>query len=229
MEAAEVGSGFDDPMGHTCHLGGDGDIGHALAIGTCGITPEISFELVPEAVLGLAHGDRCSHPEDATQPCVAVLRELSGTAEQARLLRRQIEATELEELTMMAEAAQIAGFSQDGERQDGANAGDLLQALEVGVVLEMESGPLFELIAQLAKSDHLTQHDAEHGDGFRVFAHRDTDRRLSRAIDVFKQALFTDLPSNNRPGLLDKLFYRETSDHGGRGKDAQQLKQPLGA
>ena len=74
MEAAEVGSGFDDPMGHTCHLGSDGDIGHALAIGTGGIAPEISFELVPKTVFGLAHSDRCSHPEGATQACVAVLR-----------------------------------------------------------------------------------------------------------------------------------------------------------
>jgi len=54
MEAAEVGSGFDDPMGHACHLGGDGDVCHTLAIGIGGITPEISFELVPKAVLGLA-------------------------------------------------------------------------------------------------------------------------------------------------------------------------------
>jgi len=51
MEATEVGSGLDDPMSDTRHLGGHGDIRHALAIGTQGITPEISFVLVPEAVL----------------------------------------------------------------------------------------------------------------------------------------------------------------------------------
>ena len=86
MEAAEVGSGLDDPMCHTCHLRGDGDIRHALAIGTGGITPEISFELVPEAVLGLAHGDGGGHPKGATQPRVAVLRQLCRTTELTRLL-----------------------------------------------------------------------------------------------------------------------------------------------
>jgi hypothetical protein len=55
MEAAEVGTGLDDPMSYTRHLRGDGDVGHALAIGTERITPEISFELVAEAVLAQAY------------------------------------------------------------------------------------------------------------------------------------------------------------------------------
>ena len=76
----------------------------------------------------------------------------------------------------MAEAAQIAGFGKDGERQDGADARHLLEALEVGVVLEMQRGSLFELIAQLTESNHLTQHDAEHSDGLRVFLHRKSNR-----------------------------------------------------
>ena len=86
MEAAEVGSGLDDPVGHACHLRGHGDICNALAIGTEGITPEISFELVTEAVLAESHRDRCGHPEGATQSCVAVLGQLGGSAELARLL-----------------------------------------------------------------------------------------------------------------------------------------------
>ena len=113
MEAAEVGSGLDDPMGHTRHLGGYGDIGHAFAIGTGGITPEISFELVSEAVLGLTHGDCSCHPEGATQACVAVLRQLGGTAELSGLLGREIETAELEELAVMVEAAQISRFGKD--------------------------------------------------------------------------------------------------------------------
>ncbi len=106
--------------------GSNSDIGHVLAISAGGVTPEISFKLVTKAVLGLAHGDCCSHPEGPTQPCVAVLRDISGAAKLGRLLCRQIEATELGGLAMMAEAAQIAGFSQDGECWDGTNAGDLL-------------------------------------------------------------------------------------------------------
>ena len=83
MEATEVGSGLDDPMSDTRHLGGHGDIRHALAIGTQGITPEISFVLVPEAVLTETNGHGGSHPEGAAQPCVAVLGQLGGSAELA--------------------------------------------------------------------------------------------------------------------------------------------------
>ena len=89
MEAAEVGSGLDDPMGYARHLCGDGDIGHALAIGTQGITPEISFELVPEAVLTQPHGNVGGHPEGAAKPRVAVLGQFGGSAELARLLGRR--------------------------------------------------------------------------------------------------------------------------------------------
>jgi hypothetical protein len=156
MEAAEVGSGLDDPVSYTCHFGSNGDIRHALAIGTRGITPEISFEFVPEAVLGLAHSDGGGHPEGTTQTCVAVLRELGGAAELARLLSREVQAAELEELTVMCEAPQIAGFGKDRECQDGTNAGNLLKTAGVGVVPEMKSGALFELISQLAEADHLT-------------------------------------------------------------------------
>ena len=50
----------------------------------------------------------------------------------------------------MTEAAQISSFGKDRERQDGTDAGDLLEAPEVSVVLEMQCGSLLELIAQLA-------------------------------------------------------------------------------
>jgi len=123
---------------------------------------------------------------------------------------------------MMAEAAQISGFSQDGERQDGTDAGNLLETLKVVVVLQVQGSPLLKLIAQLAESNHLTQHDAEHRNSFRVFLHRDTNRRLSRAIDIFEQALFTDLSPYDRPRLLDEVLHREASDHGGRGEHLKE-------
>ena len=37
----------------------------------------------------------------------------------------------------MVEAAQVAGFGQDGEREDGTDAWQLLEASEVVVVLEV--------------------------------------------------------------------------------------------
>jgi hypothetical protein len=64
MEAAVVGSGLNDPVCDTRHLGRDSHIGHGLTIGTGWITPEILFELVSKAVLCLTHGDGGRHPED---------------------------------------------------------------------------------------------------------------------------------------------------------------------
>ena len=57
---------------------------------------------------------------------------------------------------MMVEAAQVAGFGEDGQRQDGADAGQLLETPEVGVILEVMRGSLFKLIAQLVEANHLT-------------------------------------------------------------------------
>jgi len=48
---------------------------------------------------------------------------------------------------VVLEAAQFASLGQDGERQDRADARSLLQAPEIGVVLEMESSSVFELLA----------------------------------------------------------------------------------
>ena len=57
MEAAEVGRGLDDPMSHACYLGTRGDIGHSPAVSTGRITPEISFELISQAVFRETHGN----------------------------------------------------------------------------------------------------------------------------------------------------------------------------
>ena len=73
MEAAVLGSGLDNSVSYTRHLGSDGDVGHALAVGTCRITPEISFKLVAETVLAQTNGHGGGHPEGAAQPRVAVL------------------------------------------------------------------------------------------------------------------------------------------------------------
>jgi hypothetical protein len=53
----------------------------------------------------------------------------------------------------MVEAAQVAGFGKDGQRQDGTDAGQLLETPEVGVVLEVMCSSLFQLITQLEESD----------------------------------------------------------------------------
>ena len=149
-------------MGHTCHLRSDGDIRHTLPVGTGRITPEISFELVPEAILAQPHGHGGGHPERTAKSCVAILRQLGGAAKLARLLGREIEATELEELTMVVEAAQVAGLGQDRESQDRADAWHLLETPKVGVVLHVACSSFFQLIAQLTQANHLPKHYSEH-------------------------------------------------------------------
>ena len=57
MEAAVFGAGLDYAVGDARHLGCQGHIGHALAVGAGGVFPEISLELVTKTVLGLADGD----------------------------------------------------------------------------------------------------------------------------------------------------------------------------
>src|SRR5262245_54761662 len=66
-------------------------------------------------------------PEGSSQASIAELRQPSLAAEHAGLVCRRIEATELQELAMVAETAQVAGFSQDGERDDGSDAGQLAE------------------------------------------------------------------------------------------------------
>ena len=63
---------------------------------------DIAFILVPETVLALADRDLASHPEGAPQTGIAELGDLGLATELAGLLRRQIEAAELQELALMA-------------------------------------------------------------------------------------------------------------------------------
>ena len=78
MEAAVLGSGFDDPVDKACHLACHGDVGHALAVRAEGILPDIWFELLSKAVLSLFDCDGSGHPEGASKPTVAVLGQLGA-------------------------------------------------------------------------------------------------------------------------------------------------------
>ena len=126
MEAAVLGSGFDDPIDNARHLACYSDVCHALAIRAQGIFPDISFELISKAILSLLDCDGSGHPECAPKPTVSVLGQLGGTAELAGLLSSQIETTKLQELAMMPKATQIASFGQDGQGENRTDAGNLL-------------------------------------------------------------------------------------------------------
>ena len=148
MEAAEVGSGLDDPVSYTRHLGSDGEVGHALAIGTQGITPEISFELVSEAVLTQTdrHGS-CAIQKAQRSRALPYFDSFVVPRDWPDWWVERSEATELEELAMVAKAPQVACFGKDRESQDGTDARDLLKTPGVGVLLEMKRRSLLQLIA----------------------------------------------------------------------------------
>lgn len=76
-------------------------------------------------------GDRGGRSEGTAKTGVAVLGQLGDTAELTRLLCRDIQLAEFEELAMMTEEAESAGFRQDAQSKDRTNAGYLLQPLKI--------------------------------------------------------------------------------------------------
>ena len=125
-EGAVVCLGLDHGMGGARHLGGDRGERLALEMGIGVIASDVAFVLVAEAILALPDGDLASHPECAPEPGVAILRQFRLAAEDARLLGRQVEPAELQELAVVPKPAQIARFGQNGQRVDRANARDRL-------------------------------------------------------------------------------------------------------
>ena len=93
------------------HLGGNGGERFALEIGVVVIASDGALVFGPEAVVALADRDLRRHPKGAAQPSIAELGQFRLRSELAGLMGREIEAAELQELAMMAEATQIAGLS----------------------------------------------------------------------------------------------------------------------
>jgi hypothetical protein len=95
----------------------------ALKICIVPITSNVALIFGSEAVITLANGDLRRNPESASKARVPELGELRPTAKLARLMGRQIEATELQELAMMTEATQIAGLGENGHRDHHVSLG----------------------------------------------------------------------------------------------------------
>ena len=83
------------------HLGGDSSQRLTLQIGIVTIACNVALVLGSETVVALANGDLCRDPERTPKTRVAELGELRLAAELARLVGRQVEATELQELAVM--------------------------------------------------------------------------------------------------------------------------------
>ena len=104
------------------HLGGDSAEGLAFAIRILRIGFDIPRIFFPKRIL--PHPDRPirRHPEGIAEPRIPMLRQPTCPAELPRLLRAEIESTELEELSVMRKPAQVPGFRQNRERKNRSHS-----------------------------------------------------------------------------------------------------------
>jgi hypothetical protein len=101
-----------------------------------------------------------------TEPAgVAELRELGLAPKLAGLVGGEVEAAQLEELAVMAEPAQVAGLRQNGHGVDATDAGNLTQALLIGVVYQCGVSLVLDRIALPDQASALSDDHAQHGDG----------------------------------------------------------------
>lgn len=85
------------------HLSGNSCQRLALQIGVIAVTCDVAFVFGSEAVVTLANSDLGRNPERAPQTGITKVGELRLSAKLARLMRRQVETAELQELAMVAE------------------------------------------------------------------------------------------------------------------------------
>ena len=142
MVAAVVAVSLDQGMGYTRHLGSDGGVGLALQIGIIGVPPDVAFELPSEAVLTLSESRGGSQPVGVAQAGIVSLGELVASVALPALAGGEVEATELQVLTVMGEAAQVPAFCQDDQGDDRAHAREGLEPLVVWVADQVGVGLL---------------------------------------------------------------------------------------
>src|SRR4051794_13171927 len=101
----------------------------------------------------------------------------------------QIKPAELQELTMVPEAAQVAGLGQDGERGDRSNPWDPTQELVVRALVQELDGHRLKGVALLNEAARFGDHKAEQANCRGVNRDRQTDRGSGRLVDISQQAL----------------------------------------
>lgn len=177
VERSIIGIALDKGVCHPGHLGGHGGQCLAPQISVEWIFGDVAHELLSEVVLTLAYGHLAGHPERASKSRVTILGELALTTEAAGLVRRQIEATELQELTIVSEATQIAGFGKNRQGMDRPDARKLAKPPVIGMVAEQLLCLTFYRIAMADKLAHLLNHQSIHLHSSAV----DVDRQRHRA------------------------------------------------
>src|SRR5215212_5035730 len=157
-EGPVIGTALDDRVHDAGHL--DGDRGQRLApqVGIVPITGDVALELVAKAVLFLTDRHLAGEPQGPAQASVAVFGQLGLAPEGAGLMGGQIKSAKLQELTMMAKAAEVAGLGQDGERGDRSNAWDPTQELVVRAFVQELDGHSLKGVALLNEAACLGDH-----------------------------------------------------------------------
>src|SRR5829696_2053688 len=115
----------------------------------------------------------------------------------------QIEPAKLQELTMMAKAAEVAGLGQNGERSNRSNAWDPTQELVVRAFVQELDGHSLKGVALPNEAACLGDHKAEQANCRGVNRDRQTDRGSGRLVDISKQALLGHLAPNHALGGCD--------------------------
>ena len=105
-----IGASLDDGMCCARHLGGNGCKRFTPEIGIVAILGDGTLKLGSEAVVSLADRHLSCHPERTPQSGIAELRQLCLPSELSGLMCGQVKSAELQKLTVMSEAAQIACF-----------------------------------------------------------------------------------------------------------------------
>src|SRR5215210_9586193 len=105
----------------------------------------------------------------------------------------QIKSAELQELTMVPKAAEVAGLGQNGERSDRSNPWDPTQELVVRALMQELDGHSLKGVALLNEAAGLGDHKEEQANCRGVNRDRQTDRGSGRLVDVSQQAPFRHL------------------------------------
>src|SRR3954469_24478508 len=228
-EGPVIGTALDDRVHHAGHLGGDRGQRLAPQVGIVPITGDGALERVAEAVLFLADRHLAGEPQGPAQASVAVFRQLGLTPEGAGLMGGQIKPAELQELTMVAKAAQVAGLGQNGERGDWSNPWNPTQELVVRALVQELDGHCLKGVALLNEAARLSDHKAEQTNCRGIGRDRQTDRGSGRFVDISKQALLGHLAPNHAPGGCDERLLAQGRDAAGGRKAVEEGKEPITA
>jgi len=153
-------------VNNASHLGGNCGQRLSAEIRTVAVFGNVALELVAETILALTNGDLSGNPQAAPQTRVSELRKPGLSAILTRLLGREVKTAELQELPVMAEAAQVTSLCDDSQGNDRANAWYAPERLIIGATMKERIGKLFNLVPLTDQAASLGDDHSEHPDSW---------------------------------------------------------------